>query len=158
MDKKFIVFLKCAIYFIGLVVFGLCVFWLPMMANEMAALEPTLAYLKFPVLIGIYMTAIPFFYALYQAISLLNLINQEHAFSKEAILSLKGVKSSAIYIVIIYVIGLVFLGSQSALHPGIALMGLTIIFTSILITVFTAVLQELFRSALEIKSENDLTV
>ena len=158
MDKKFIVFLKCAIYFIGLIVFGLCVFWLPMMANEMAALEPTLAYLKFPVLIGIYMTAIPFFYALYQAIYLLNLIKQEHAFSQDAILSLKEVKLSAIFIVIIYVIGLVFLWSQSALHPGIALMGLTIVFTSILITVFTAVLQELFRSALEIKLENDLTV
>ena len=104
------------------------------------------------------MTAIPFFYALYQTIRLLNLINQEHAFSKDAILSLKEVKLSAIFIVIIYVIGIVFLWSQSALHPGIALMGLTIVFTSILITVFTAVLQELFRSALEIKSENDLTV
>lgn len=158
MDKKFIVFLKCAIYFIGLIVFGLCVFWLPMMANEAAALEPKLAYLKYPVLIGLYMTAIPFFYALYQTIRLLNLINQEHAFSKNAILSLKGVKLSAIFIVIIYIIGLVFLGSQSALHPGIALMGLTIVFTSILIAVFTAVLQELFRSALEIKIENDLTV
>lgn len=158
MDKKFIVFLKCAIYFIGLVVFGLCIFWLPMMANEAALFEPTLAYLKYPVLIGLYMTAIPFFYALYQTIRLLNLINQEHAFSKDAILSLKEVKLSAIFIVIIYVIGIVFLWSQSALHPGIALMGLTIVFTSILITVFTAVLQELFRSALEIKSENDLTV
>ncbi len=48
--------------------------------------------------------------------------------------------------------------SQNALHPGIAIIGLTIIFTSVVIAVFTAVLQKLLKNVLDIKSENDLTV
>ncbi len=48
--------------------------------------------------------------------------------------------------------------SQNALHPGIAIIGLTIIFTSVVIAVFTAVLQKLLKNVLDIKSENDFTV
>ncbi len=55
-------------------------------------------------------------------------------------------------------VGAVYLFSQNALHPGIAIIGLTIIFTSVIIAVFPAVLQKLLKNALDIKSENDLTV
>lgn len=48
--------------------------------------------------------------------------------------------------------------SQSALHPGIAIIGFIIIFASVVIAVFAGVLQKLLRNALDIKSENDLTV
>jgi hypothetical protein len=42
--------------------------------------------------------------------------------------------------------------------PGIILIGLVIIFASMVIGVFAAVLQKLLTNAIEIKSENDLTV
>ncbi len=42
--------------------------------------------------------------------------------------------------------------------PGIILIGLVIVFASMVIAVFSAVLQRLLKEAIDIKSENDLTV
>lgn len=42
--------------------------------------------------------------------------------------------------------------------PGIIVIGLIIIFASMVIAVFAAVLQKLLKEAIDIKSENDLTV
>lgn len=42
--------------------------------------------------------------------------------------------------------------------PGIIVIGLIIIFASMVIAVFAAVLQKLLKEAIAIKSENDLTV
>lgn len=42
--------------------------------------------------------------------------------------------------------------------PGIIVIGLVIIFASMVIAVFAAVLQKLLKEAIDIKSENDLTV
>ncbi|MED4598856.1 DUF2975 domain-containing protein, partial [Bacillus subtilis] len=41
---------------------------------------------------------------------------------------------------------------------GIIVIGLVIIFASMVIAVFAAVLQKLLKEAIDIKSENDLTV
>src|SRR5699024_6160794 len=107
------------------------------------------------ILIGLYITAIPFFIALYQALKLLNYIGNNNAFSELSVKALKHIKYCAVTISILYVIGIIFLISQNASHPGIVLIGLTILFTSAVIAVFTAVLQKLLKNALEIKSEND---
>ena len=42
--------------------------------------------------------------------------------------------------------------------PSFVLIGLVIIFASLVIAVFAAVLQRLLQEAINIKSENDLTV
>ncbi len=42
--------------------------------------------------------------------------------------------------------------------PGIIIIGMIIIFASMVIAVFAAVLQRLLKDAIDIKSENDLTV
>jgi len=42
--------------------------------------------------------------------------------------------------------------------PGIILIGMVMIFASMVIAVFAAVLQRLLKEAIDIKSENDLTV
>lgn len=158
MKRGTITFLKLAIFIIGISVLMLCIFWLPWMAGSAAEMNPEYAYLKYPVLIGLYITAIPFFLALYQSLKLLIFIQSQNAFSELAVGSLKQIKYCAITIIILYVIGIFFLVSQKALHPGIAILGVAILFAAFIISVFTAVLQELLRNALEIKSENELTV
>ena len=150
--------LKLIIYLIGLIILMLCVFWLPGMARKAASINPSYAYLKFPVLIGIYLTALPFFFALFHSLKLLTYITHKNAFSALAVNSLKRVKYCAVLIVTFYIIGMTFLITQDALHPGIALIGFAIVFAAFSIALFAAVLQELFTGALEIKSENDLTV
>ena len=42
--------------------------------------------------------------------------------------------------------------------PGLILVGMVLIFASMVIAVFAAVLQRLLQEAIDIKSENDLTV
>ena len=53
---------------------------------------------------------------------------------------------------------MILLVIQNALHPGIAIIGFVIIFATLVIAFFAAVLQQLLKSALEIKAENDLTI
>lgn len=151
-------FLKGAVIAVGAIVFILCVVWLPTMAKHSADLFPEFAYLRWPILIGLYLTAIPFNLALYQAFKLLECIEKKHAFSGKVIMALHRIKQYALLITSIYVSGLLFLFIQNALHPGIAMVGIIISFASVTISIFSAVLQELLRNALELKSENDLTV
>ena len=57
-----------------------------------------------------------------------------------------------------YTIGLALLIIQSDFYSEVAVISLPILFTAIVVSVFSAVLEGLFNSALEIKSENDLTI
>jgi Protein of unknown function (DUF2975) len=104
------------------------------------------------------MTEIPFFLALYQSFRLLGLIENKDALSEDAVKSLGRIKLNALVITLLYVSGALFLFSQKALHPGVAIIGIVIIFTSVTISVFAAVLQGLLGHALKFKSENDLIV
>ncbi|WP_019244227.1 MULTISPECIES: DUF2975 domain-containing protein [Bacillus] len=158
MKRNTISFLKIAIFFIGMIVFVCCIFWLPTIANNTAEMNPDYAYLKIPVLLGLYISVIPFTFSLYQAWKLLRYMEGENAFSKLSVISLGYIKNCAITILTIYVLGIVFLALVNALHPGIAIIGLIIIFTTLVISFFAAVLQELFKKALQYKSENELTI
>ncbi|MDA5111097.1 DUF2975 domain-containing protein [Brevibacillus thermoruber] len=104
--------------------------------------------------------AIPFYFALYQAFKLLSYIDQNKAFSELSVIALKKIKYCAITINILYVVGmpLFYLMAEVDDAPGIIVIGLVMIFASMVIGVFAAVLQKLLKEAIEIKAENDLTV
>jgi hypothetical protein len=53
---------------------------------------------------------------------------------------------------------LYYLMAERVDPPSIMPIGLIIIFASMVIAVFAAVLQKLLKEAIDIKSENDLTV
>ncbi|MFD1849296.1 DUF2975 domain-containing protein [Oceanobacillus bengalensis] len=158
MKRGSVTFLALVIMMIGVFVFALCIFWLPIEARNAAIRFPEFAHLRYPILIGLYITAIPFYLALYQSLNLLRFIKRNKAFSNSAVASLRQIKNDAFIIITLYGIGIVFLMTQNALHPGIALMGLTIIFTSFIIFLFAEVLRKLLRNALDLKLENDFTV
>lgn len=158
MKRGAVTALKAAIFAIGIVVLGLCIFALPSLAKSSAEMFPEFAYLRYPVLLGLYLTAVPFFYALYQAMKLLHFIDNRMAFSDLAVYTLVRIKYCASMISILYVIGMIFLLTQNALHPSIAIMGLVFLFSSIVIMLFSAVLQSPFKNALIMRLENELTV
>ena len=127
--------LKVSVYIFGGVVLVLCLTWLPQTASVSAETYPEYAYLKYPILIGMYITAVPFFFAVYQAIRFLSTDQ-----SSVAVKSLRYIKTCAYIIIILYLIGFVFLSGQHALHPGIALLGMMIIvITSFIVRVSTSV-------------------
>ncbi len=61
---------------------------------------------------------------------------------------------------VLYVLGMLlfYLVAERDDAPGIIIIGMIMIFASMVIAVFAAVLQRLLKDAIDIKSENDLTV
>ncbi|WP_242289353.1 DUF2975 domain-containing protein [Bacillus cereus group sp. BfR-BA-01319] len=153
-------FLKTAIILIGIPVFALCIFLIPNIGNYAAELYPDIAYIKYLILINLYATVIPFYFALYQAFKLVSYIDKGNAFSKLSVRALKKIKQCAVTISVLYVIGmpLFYLIAERDGAPGIIIIGMLLIFASMVIAVFAAVLQRLLKDAIDIKSENDLTV
>ncbi|MFC5446639.1 DUF2975 domain-containing protein [Paenibacillus aestuarii] len=153
-------FLKVAIVLIGIPVLALCIFLLPKIGSFAAELYPDHAYVQLLVDIDLYATAIPFFWALYQAFKLLSYIDKNKAFSELSVQALKVIKYCAIIFSGLYVIGLplLYLIAEKDDAPGIIVIALILIFAAMVIAVFAAVLQRLLQEAIDIKSENDLTV
>ncbi|MCY8484739.1 DUF2975 domain-containing protein [Bacillus atrophaeus] len=160
MKRGTTLFLKIALFLIGVPVLALCIFLVPEIANFAAELYPDIVYIKYLVLINLYASAIPFYFALYQAFKLLSYIDKNKAFSELSVRALKNIKYCAITISILFVVGmpLFYLMAEKDDAPGIILIGLVVIFASMVIAVFAAVLQKLLKEAIDIKSENDLTV
>lgn len=153
-------FLKAVIVLFGLAALALCVFVVPEIAGFAAELYPDMAYIQALVMIDLYGAALPFYIALYQAFKLLGYIDQNKAFSDTSVQVLKNIKNCAVTISGMFVIGmpLFYLMAERDDAPGIIVIGMIIILASMVIAVFAAVLQKLLNEAIELKSENDLTV
>jgi len=59
-------FLKVAVILIGVPVLALCIFGLVWLAKN--PVNPNYAYILYPIVIGIYLSVLPFLFALYQAL------------------------------------------------------------------------------------------
>ena len=112
------------------------------------------------IIIGLYVTAVPFFVALWQTLKLLKYIDRNIAFSDVSVKALKHIKQCAIIIAVLYVAGVPLLIpiAEADDAPGLVVIGMIIACAPIVVAVFAAVLQRLLRNAIDIKSENDLTV
>ncbi|MFS0671666.1 DUF2975 domain-containing protein [Ornithinibacillus sp. 179-J 7C1 HS] len=158
MKRGSTLFLKLALIVIGIPVLALCVavgIWL---VNH--PVSPDYDHLIYPILVGTYGSIIPFYIALYQAFKLLNYIDRNEAFSQISVFALNKIKYCAITFSALYVIILpfVYLVAEQDDAPGLIIIGMIPIFASMVIAVFAAVLQRLLQEAINIKSENDLTV
>ncbi|NLP52517.1 DUF2975 domain-containing protein [Bacillus sp. RO1] len=151
-------FLKIAVFLIGSPVFILSIIGLVSLVKDPA--NPEYAYILYPIVTGMFLTTIPFYFALYQALKLLGYIDKNDAFSQFSVEALKKIKFCAITISCVYVVIMpfIFLLADKDDAPGAIIMGAVPIFASIVIAVFAAVLQRLLQVAIDIKSENDLTV
>ncbi len=160
MKKGSTLFLKGVLCIMGLAVLALCIFGLPSITQGIAAEFPPTAPLQEAMLFGLYLTAIPFFFALYQAFKLLNYIDKGIAFSELSVKALKWIKYSAITMTGLYLVGMpvVVLIAESDDAPGVVILGFLLACSPLIIAVFAAVLQKLVQSAIDIKSENELTV
>lgn len=160
MKKGSTLFLKLALIVIGLPILALCIFLVPEIANFAEELYPDFTFIKYLVYMDFYLAAIPFYFALYQAFKLLNYIDHDLAFSELPVKALKTIKFCAVTISGLFVLGLpiFYLVAERDDAPGIILIGMLLIFAPLVVAVFAAVLQRLLKDAIDIKSENDLTV
>lgn len=154
-------FLKIAVFCIGIPILGLCIFLLPVFAGKIGEMKEEYARLFYPVLIVMYASTLPFFYALFQALKLLNFIDRNKAFSDESVKALKHIKYCAIIIGLLYALGTIpslFIIAEKDDSPGLGGLALVIPFGSMVIAVFSAVLQRLLEEVIIIKRDNDLTI
>lgn len=146
-------FLKSVIYFLGLGVLGLCIAILYVMIWGKAGMF-------IPIMLGMLVTALPFFIALYQGLLLLRYIDENTAFSNQSVQAIQKIKYCAFTISALYAVGMPYIVyvMEKDDAPGGILIGLVLTFAPLVVGVFASVLQKLLQNAIDIKSENDLTV
>lgn len=147
-------FLRIVVLAFAAIVLGLCVFALP------AGIVSDKTSMYRWILLGLYVPAIPFFYAIFQTMKLLRYIDHNTAFSNESIAVLRAIKYCGTIIAGLFCAGMpyIFYVANKDDAPGVVAIALVIISASVAIAVFAAVLQRLLQNAIDIKAENDLTV
>lgn len=146
-------FLRAALVAMGAFILFLCIIMFS------AFTDPRNAEFKLLVC-GLYLAALPFFYALYQAWLLLDLIRASKAFSQASVNALGTVSYCGAIIagVLLLCSPLFYNISQREDAPGVFAICLMIVFMAMVISVFTSLLKMLFQNAVDIKAENDFTV
>ena len=155
------VFLKLVLVLIGIGTIALLL-WEPHLEGRNVNATLFEMYFKDPFLAYIYMGSIPFFVALYQAFKLLGYIERSEVFSQPAVKTLRTIKYCGLTIITLLVgaegyIVIVQRKAEEDIAGGVA-VGIVIIFLTIVITTAAAVFEKTLQSAVDIKSENDLTV
>lgn len=158
MKKGTTLFLKLAVIFMGLPVLVLSVVGMVDLVRNPA--NPDYAYMLYPIVAGIYLSSLPYYFALYQSFRLLTFIDIGEAFSDLSVFALRKIKYCGIIISFIFMILMpfVFMLAQMDDAPGLVIVGMIPVFTAMVIGVFAAVLERLLKEAIDIKSLNDLTV
>lgn len=158
MNKGSTLFLKTVIVLIGIIVLAGMV-WFPQTEGRAANLDLISIYTD-PLILYLYVSSLPFFTGLFQAIKLLNFIDANQAFSQGAVNTLKNMKYAALSLIGFIAIALLYIrffvqGDDSA---GPIALGIVVSFTAIVIATAAGVFQKLLQHAVDLKSENDLTV
>ena len=120
MQKLNSIILSSVIVLIGIIVLLLCIFLLPSLAQETVLIHPEVAYLQYPILLGMYATALPFFYAIYETVIMIQVIERESIFSSRIVEGLNSIKYCAFVIIGLYVLGFFVLDYTNAFPPIVA--------------------------------------
>lgn len=160
MKKISVIFLQVVIVLIGI---GALVFllWEPTIEGVNAhATTLSEIYFDDPFLAYAYTGSIAFFVAIYQAFKALGYVRQNKIFSQAAVKALRTIKYCAIIIIgfIVPPIAYLFIVRPEDDIAGGVAMGVFITFASVIIATTAAMFEEILQNAVDIKSENDLTV
>jgi len=156
--KRSSTFLKMVLLLIAVIVFA-GLLWFPQTEGRAANLNLLQIYLD-PFILYIYLASIPFFVALFHAFTLLGYVEKNKIFSPAAVTSVRNIKYCALTIVggiiaaLIYI--RMFAGGDDPAGP--TMLGMITILASAVIATASAIFQKLLQNAVDMKSENDLTV
>ncbi len=151
-------FLKFIILLIG-IVYLLALIWFPQTEGRAANLDLFHIYAD-PVILYMYVASLPFFTALYQAVKLLGYIEHNKVFSQAAVNTLRTIKFcfvASVGFMLLALPKIMIFGEQDD-APGVVLLGLLIILAASVVATAAGIFQTLLQSAVNLKSENDLTV
>ena len=158
MKRGSLLFLRGVILLVGVgVLAGLL--WEPQVEGRNANADLATIYFRDPFLAYAYVGSLPFFFGVYQAFKFLGYVGQGQAFSPAAVRPLRLIKYCALA-VIGFIVGAelyVILGVSDDRAGGVA-MGIAATFACLVTLTAAAVLERVLQNAVDLKSENDLTV
>jgi hypothetical protein len=158
MKRSSTIFLQVVIVLIGIGALALLL-WEPHVEGVNKHATVFEIYFKDSFLAYVYIGSIPFFAALYQAFKVLGYAEQNKIFSQAAVKALRTIKYCAIAIIGFVAVSVIFMMfSDPDDRPAGVFMRILITFPSIVVATAAAMFERILRNAVEIKSENDLTV
>jgi hypothetical protein len=161
MKRSSVIFLQAVIVLIGIGVLALLL-WEPQIEGRNAHATPFEIYFQDPFLALVYAGSIPFFIALYQAFKVLGYVGRNEVFSPEVVRAIRTIKYCALAIIgfiVVEEIVILLMNHGDSEDPGAPLfMGILIAFPSIVVATAAAMFERILQNAVDIKSENDLTV
>ncbi|MFA5927160.1 MAG: DUF2975 domain-containing protein [Patescibacteria group bacterium] len=160
MKKSSTIFLQVVIVLISISALALML-WEPHIEGRNVHATLFEIYFEDPFLAYVYIASIPFFVALHQMFRLLGYIGQNNVFSRAAVNALRTIKYCA-FATVSFVVGaeaylFIAIRGKDDIAGGVA-VGLFMIFASVVITTAAVVFERFLQNAVDIKTENDLTV
>tara|TARA_R110002050_G_scaffold191387_3_gene326153 strand:- start:1045 stop:1524 length:480 start_codon:yes stop_codon:yes gene_type:complete len=153
------IFLQVVIVFIGIMTLAFLIRF-PLTEGRATNLDLFSIYSDPFILYG-YAASIAFFVALYKALKLLEYIGQNKVFSSNSVKTLKSIKYSAIVFGILIVLAGLYISlfhNKEDDPAGFLAMCIVTTFASIVIATAAAIFEKLLQNAIDMKSENDLTI
>jgi len=152
------IFLQAVIVLIGIGALALML-WEPHIEGRNAHAALFEIYFKDPFLAYAYLASIPFFVALYQAFKVLGYVRHDKTFSQASVKALRMIKYCALAIIGFVAVGELFimLGNSDDRAGGF-FIGILITFGSVVIATAATMFERILQNAVDIKSENYLTV
>lgn len=152
-------FLQAVIVLVGIAALAVLILF-PLTEGRAVNLDLFSIYAD-PFILYAYGTSVLFFVALYNVFRLLGYIRQDKIFSTSSLRALKNIRHcAALFGVLIVVAGLYIKLSHDANDDPagfLAICAMTAL-AAVVVVAAVAVLERLLRNAIDIKSENDLTV
>ena len=160
MKRASTIFLQVVIVLLGIGVLALLL-WEPQLEGRNVNATQFEIYFKDPFLAYIYLAFVPFFVGLYQAFKILGYARRNEMFMSPAVRALRIIKYCA-GLTALFIVGaeayiFIFVRGTDDVAGGV-MMGAFIIFVSAVVATAAAVLERILQNAVDIKSENDLTV
>ena len=159
MKRGSTIFLQVVILLFGAGFLALLL-WEPQVEGRNVNADQFTIYFRDPFLAYAYVGSLPFFFGLYQAFKLLGYVGQGQAFSPAAVAALRYIKYCALA-VIGFIAGAeayIILSAGSDDKAGGVAMGVFTGFPCLVAATAAAVLERVFQNAVDLKSDNDLTV
>jgi hypothetical protein len=160
MKRSSTVFLQVVVVLIGIGALALML-WEPHIEGRNAQATVFEVYFKDPILAYAYIASIPFFVALHQAFKVLGYAGQNQVFSPAAVKAMRTIKVCAIAIIGFVAVSVVFMPFSDPNDddgPQGVVMRILITFGSIVVATAAAMFERILQNAVDLKSENDLTV
>jgi len=157
MKRSSTIFLQVVIVLIGVGAFAFMV-WEPHV--EGANAHATLFQMYFNSFVAYaFIGSTPFFAALYHAFKVLGYVRQNETFSQATVNSLRIIKYCALALIGFVAVSVIFMiGGGREDRPAGLFMRILVTFPSIIVATAAAISERILQNAVDIKSENDLTV